>query len=93
VKDIVCYRLRWRRLPRNPLFFCFQAHTTSIPEALFTPRPSLGPHEIKNRGYRFCEGLQFTNVAFWDFTRVKLMSCKECSVEEYIATWLRSSRR
>jgi len=40
VKDIVCYRLRWRRLPRNPLFFCFQADTTSIPEALFMSRRS-----------------------------------------------------
>jgi hypothetical protein len=51
-----------------------------------------GRMKIKIGGYRFCKGLQLTNVTFWDFTRVKLMSCKECSVEEYIATWLRSSR-
>jgi hypothetical protein len=47
---------------------------------------------ISHKSYRFCEGFQLTNVTFWDFTRVKLMSCKKCPVEEYIATWLRSSR-
>jgi hypothetical protein len=35
----------------------------------FSHRDHPRPHETKNRGHRFCESFQLTNVTFWDFTR------------------------
>jgi hypothetical protein len=77
--------------PAIPLFL-FSSRYYEHSRGPFSTETILGPHEIRNRGHRFCESFQLTNVTFRDFARVKSMSCKECSVEEHIATWLRSSR-